>query len=523
MKNVKNLLMAAIDLTKESTNQSSYQKLLEMLCNIFEGDSACLFKMDDSNLNRLTVKSAYGLAPEIMFRKFYIDEEPRLEAILKNKGPCIFSKDSPLKDPFDGLLSRDSRAGLSIHSCFGTPIYHEKKVIALLCVDAHDPNKFEKIKNNELKLFVSLAEMAIVNAHLFEKLKAYQRKIAEEQKSFISYTNTESLPPILGVSNHIKHIQKEIDSIAKFNIPVLIQGETGTGKEVIARNIHHQYLGPDAPLIYVNCAALPESIAESELFGHEKGSFTDAYREKKGKFELAKDGTIFLDEIGELSTNLQSKLLRVLQEGEIQKIGSDKLIKINARIIAATNRELLKRVEEGKFRNDLYHRLNVYPINLYPLRERKEDIPIYIYYFSDILQKQYKIAPVRYDKDAIEIFKSYKWPGNVREIKNVLSRIFLTSIKDSKEMTSTNQILFDKEAIIPHFPNLKIVNQKTPTENLSLKELTTNYQKEIIENALDRHNNNWSQAAKSLKMDRSNLYNLAKKIGVYTQKISHEK
>ncbi len=232
---------------------------------------------------------------------------------------------------------------------------------------------------------------------------------------------------IIGASEHVKYILYKINQVGPTDASVLIQGETGTGKELIAKAIHKVSERKDKQFIKVNCASIPENLIESELFGHEKGAFTGAVEKRVGRFELADGGTIFLDEIGELPMNLQPKLLHVLQHGEFERLGSSKTIKTNVRVIAATNKVIDDEIKNGNFRNDLYYRLNVFPITVIPLRERKADIvPLvehYVKFYSEKLNKKIKAIP----KTALKHLTEYPWPGNVRELENIIERAIITS------------------------------------------------------------------------------------------------
>ena len=232
---------------------------------------------------------------------------------------------------------------------------------------------------------------------------------------------------IIGNSSNLKEALGAIENVAKTNSTVLILGETGTGKELAARAIHDLSSRLEKPLIKLNCATLPENLIESELFGHEKGAFTDAHIARKGKFELAHDGTIFLDEIGEIPLDLQAKLLRVLQEGEFEKLGSEKTIKVDVRIILATNRNLKKMVDNGSFRSDLYYRLNIYPITMPPLRERKDDITILVNHFIIKHNKKIGKEVSEISKKSLEALQKYNWPGNIRELENLIERSIIMS------------------------------------------------------------------------------------------------
>lgn len=229
------------------------------------------------------------------------------------------------------------------------------------------------------------------------------------------------------IGNHasMKKLWREILKTASTNATVLIFGESGTGKELIARSIHSHSFRAKEKFVQVNCAAIPEELIESELFGHERGAFTGATEKKAGKFELADGGTIFLDEVGDMSLKTQSKVLRVLEEGEVQKVGSNKISKVDVRIIAATNKNLKKEIKEGKFREDLYFRLNVVPLYSPPLREKKEDIPLLIGYFCQLYAEENNFKLKKFSEDALEAMINYQWKGNVRELKNLVERLII--------------------------------------------------------------------------------------------------
>ena len=230
---------------------------------------------------------------------------------------------------------------------------------------------------------------------------------------------------MVGESPAIKHIKEIIERVAPTDARVLIQGENGTGKEIVSRWLHEKSNRKDGPFIEVNCAAIPSELIESELFGHEKGSFTGASKQQKGKFEAADNGTIFLDEIGDMSLAAQAKVLRVLQENKILRVGSDKEIKINVRVIAATNKNLKEEIAAGRFREDLYHRLSVIIIQMPSLNERLEDIPLLVDYFNTQISGEYYSAPKVFTPDAIEELQKIKWTGNIREFRNVLERLII--------------------------------------------------------------------------------------------------
>jgi len=295
-------------------------------------------------------------------------------------------------------------------------------------------------------------------------------------------------------------MQKVFDlahTIAKSNSNILILGESGTGKELLARAIHNESLRAAGPFIAVSCVALTETLLESELFGHEKGAFTDAIAQKKGKFELADRGTIFLDEIGDITPKLQLSLLRVLQEREFTRVGGTKSIKVDVRIIAATNRDLKKAVDEGKFRDDLYYRLNVISIDLPPLREHKEDIPLLVNHFIEKFNIEMGSKVERIAEEALDLLMKYHWPGNVRELENAIERAIVitkgTLIK-AEDLHLSPQVLKEKGVVLP-------------SDDKTIKSI----EKKHIVKVLEENNWNIQKTAAQLGIDRVTLYNKIKK------------
>jgi anaerobic nitric oxide reductase transcription regulator len=317
----------------------------------------------------------------------------------------------------------------------------------------------------------------------------------------------------------MEHLRREIDLVAGSDFTVLVLGETGVGKELVVRAIHKASDRRESPMLYLNCAALPETLAESELFGHVKGAFTGAGRDRAGKFELADGGTLFLDEIGELPLSIQAKLLRAIQEGEIQRIGSERMVRVDVRLLAATNRSLEQAVQKGLFRADLFHRLNVYPVSVPPLRERKEDIPLLSGYFCERIQRRLGLGPVRFDPDALDALTRYDWPGNVRELENVISR---AALKASSALPRSEQIIIHISHLGSDLPSMRsddppVIEPAGPliSNGFSLRRETLNFQRRIIQQALADSNGNWAAAARALGMHRSNLHNLAKRLGLH--------
>jgi chemotaxis protein methyltransferase CheR len=254
---------------------------------------------------------------------------------------------------------------------------------------------------------------------------------------------------LIGKSESLRYIQFKISQVAPTNASVLIQGETGTGKELVARAIHNQSSRAGKPFVKVNCASIPQSLIESELFGHEKGAFTSANERRIGRFETADGGTIFLDEIGDLPLSVQPKLLHVLQQGEFERIGSSKTIKTNVRIISATNKVLEDEIKKGNFRNDLFYRLNVFPISIAPLRDRKDDIPIIANYYTNFYCFKFNVPLKFIPADVMGKLTAYSWPGNIRELENLIERGVIVSLNDTLHLDVPSEIAKQTEEFPP--------------------------------------------------------------------------
>ncbi|HEY1405702.1 MAG TPA: sigma-54 dependent transcriptional regulator [Spirochaetota bacterium] len=300
---------------------------------------------------------------------------------------------------------------------------------------------------------------------------------------------------MIGNSPSLKEVRETIDRSAGTNARVFITGENGTGKELVARAIFRRSKRADKPFIKVNCAAIPEDLIESELFGHEKGSFTGAVGRRIGKFELAHGGTLFLDEICDMSMSAQAKVLRVLQEQTLERVGGNETINVDVRVIAATNVDVKRSVEEGRFREDLYFRLNVIPIVVPPLRERVDDIPLLVSYFLDKYSREHGLAEKSMSDDAMNFLKGYSWPGNVREIKNLMERISIMVPKEEVTAADLSKYI-DSDGDDNQYVN----------ETSSLKEAKEQFEKQLIIKLLHENEKNVSSTAKALGIERTNLY-----------------
>jgi two-component system nitrogen regulation response regulator NtrX len=306
---------------------------------------------------------------------------------------------------------------------------------------------------------------------------------------------------MVGDSVAMRALRKQIAVVAPTDGRVLIYGESGTGKELVARAIHAKSRRANEPFIEVNSAAIPEELIESELFGHVKGAFTGATAAKKGKFELADGATLFLDEIGDMSANVQAKVLRVLEEQRFEPVGSGNSVKVDVRVIAATNKRLDAEIEQGKFRPDLFYRLNVIPFELPPLRDRLEDVPLLVDFFNQNFSRAYGKIPKHFEPDAIEELQNYSWPGNVRELRNTIERVVIM-----------NPGIKVMAADLP--PHGKDEAPATSFRFPSFKEATDAYHREFIQRKLDEAEGNVSRAAELMGVDRSHLYRRMRALGI---------
>jgi len=377
------------------------------------------------------------------------------------------------------------------------PIRSARKKIGILA--ASDTPKSSEKQLEVLELIAGLigqalrVEMAVLSER--EKLREENQHLKQELKEKYDFSH------IVGNSNAIKSVYDQVTQVAKSNATVLLRGESGTGKEMIANAIHYNSLRSKGPFIKLNCAALPDTLIESELFGHERGAFTGADRLKRGRFELAGGGTLFLDEIGDLPMQTQIKLLRVLQEREFERLGGTETIKSNIRLIAATNRDLERSIADGIFREDLYYRLNVFAIHLPPLRERKSDVLLLAEHFLEKYEREHGKRIRRISTPAIDMLMSYHFPGNVRELENAIERAVLAC---------------DSNVIHGHHlpPTLQTAEVSDTVTNLSLEAAVDAFERDIIQDALKSTRGNIAKAARMLDSTERILGYKIKKFGI---------
>lgn len=499
-----NLARIALDLQQGISHRDRFQRLIHSLRELLASDASALLRYENGQFIPLAID---GLSQDVLGRRFKLIEHPRLEAIARAGDVVRFPTDSTLPDPYDGLIP--NHEALKVHACIGLPLFSDDALIGALTIDGLNPHQFDEIPDRELRLVSALAAAALANALLLERL-------ARQNPEPISPRTRPASDEVemIGEAPAMRQLRHEIKVVAASDLNVLILGETGVGKELIAQAIHRGSTRSGKSLVYLNCAALPDAVAESELFGHVKGAFTGAIHNRAGKFELADQGTLFLDEIGELSLSLQAKLLRVLQYGDLQRIGDDNQLKVNVRILAATNRDLKQEVVAGRFRSDLYHRLSVFPLQAPALRDRREDIPLLAGYFAERCRSAMGLERLTLQADALALLSRYDWPGNVRELEHAIHRAAVLARAEQDQAVAV---------ITPHHLAL---GQSAPTgsdsqaatpepaQPVALKEATEAFQCQLIRQTLAAHNQNWAATARQLGIDPGNLHRLAQRLGL---------
>ncbi len=342
--------------------------------------------------------------------------------------------------------------------------------------------------------------LAVNNALLFSRLEQENQALRQE---------VEKKYEIVGDSPEIVKLKEQIKIVAPTNGWVLINGENGTGKELVARGIHNLSLRAGKPFVEVNCAAIPEELIESELFGHEKGSFTGALTKKRGKFDLANEGTLFLDEIADMSLKTQAKILRILQEQKFERVGGTEMIYVDVRVVAATNRDLMEEIQKGKFREDLYYRLNVIPITVVPLRERRADIPPLVEHFINAFCLENNKELKRISPEAMELLVGYAWPGNVRELKNIVERMVIMT---------RGPVIAAQDVPNPVREQPRAPMEFSFFEYHLLRDARREFEKRFIMKKLGENEENISKTAEVIGIERSNLHRKIKSYGIELKK-----
>ncbi|MDZ7784364.1 MAG: nitric oxide reductase transcriptional regulator NorR [Halioglobus sp.] len=469
------------DLSRSMPRELRYQQLLEAIRRSFPCDAIALLELEG---DLLIPRAIQGLSPDTMGRRFVIRRHPRLASILDSSQPVRFPADSHLADPYDGLVE-DTGDKLYIHDCMGATLLVEDIPWGVVTLDSLDPRAFDSFDMEIFEAFVGVAAATVRAAGWINRL---EEQLERRQKIARSQSTHSDSGEIIAKSGEMRQILKESETVASSDLPVLVSGETGVGKELIANYIHLHSLRAGQPMVYVNCAALPETLAETELFGHVKGAFSGATENRAGKFELAHEGTLFLDEVGELPLAVQSKLLRALQNGEIQRVGSDDHHKVDVRLITATNRDLKKEVAEGGFRPDLYHRLSVYPIVVPPLRERPDDILPLAGHFLERDHRRLGIRSVRLSNKAKRLLTKSAWLGNARELEHTLSRAMIRALSEGQNPGQIIELDIEHLGIETN-PIPGSISQTSPAADIDtpLKEAVDDYKRTLIEARLTHH------------------------------------
>jgi Nif-specific regulatory protein len=406
----------------------------------------------------------------------------------------------------------ESLMGASIRSTLGIPLWKGDDIVGILQVDnRQSTGVFTPHDLESMGVLAHNASLAVANARLLSRLRAAEERLKKENQ-FLKGREQERRtggktgePKIIGASSPMKQLLQQLDKVVDTKVTVLIEGETGVGKELVAASVHYRSKRRDKLFVGQNCAAMPETLLESELFGHKKGAFTGAHEEKKGLFEIADGGTLFLDEVTEMPLSLQSKLLRALQEGEIRPIGSTQEKRVNVRIVAATNRNLEKEVAEGRFREDLYYRLKVFPLRVPPLRERRDDIPLIAEHFLARYGVELAKPAAGFTQQAMEMLQSYDWPGNVRELQNEVQRLMI-QVEAGGFVTP--------DMLSPRVRQVEGMVERVRPAKGTLKEMMDQVERWLLIEALREHGNNKTAAAKSLGITREGLHKKLRAFGL---------
>ncbi len=446
----------------------------------------------------IRIEMAHGISEETTRLIRYLPGEGIVGRVIQNGEPAVVPRISEEPLFLDKTHSRRVSDGLD-YSFICVPIKKENRVVGAISADRPFEGRTSLEKGEKLlSVVAAMVANHVINIETIriekEQLKTENIRLKSELENRYSFDN------FIGNSNKMREVLQMISQVSSSSATVLIRGESGTGKELVANSIHYNSERNKKPFIKINCAAIPENLIESELFGHEKGSFTGASSLKKGKFEIADQGTIFMDEIGNMSLSAQVKLLRVLQEKEFERVGGYRPIKIDVRIVAATNSNLEEMVRQGRFRDDLYFRLNVFPIYLPSLRMRKTDIILLADHFLEKYSRLHKKDIKRITTPAIDMMMEYHWPGNVRELENCMERAV---------------ILCNEGAIHSyHLPPTLQTGTKTKTLPQSLEESVARLEKEVLMDALKNAKGNINKAAKLIRITVRKFSYKAERYGI---------
>lgn len=536
------LLNALLPLVAELSGQLSeperYRRLLAALRTVLPGDAAALLRYECSEAGEAWLRplAIDGLSPDTLGRRFRVAEHPRFVALLAAGQALRFPVETDLPDPYDGLVAHHTGAPLPVHDCMGCVLHVDGQPWGLLTLDALEPGRFAGHAPLEaLQAFSDLAAATVATA---ARLRQLEQSVYNERQRAEHFRRHAPVQPLRlqGHSAAMHTLQRDIATVAGSDLSVLVTGETGVGKELVAQALHAQSLRADQAFVSINCAALPDTLVESELFGHVRGAFTGAVGDRQGKFEQAHQGTLFLDEVGELPLRTQAKLLRVLQSGQIQRVGQDRERTVDVRIIAATNQNLEALVREGRMRADFFHRLNVYPLHVPPLRVREGDVLVLAGYFLERTRSQFGLDGVRLEADAQAALLAHHWPGNVRELEHAVRRAVLHAVRRRRAPGAVLGVaardfelkldliaesagaacvtgMFHADSAIDEGAEQSLRQADRPPTP-SLRHAVAQYERQLVQQALHAHGYRWAAAARALQMDRANLQRLAKRLGL---------
>jgi Nif-specific regulatory protein len=460
------------------------QKIMEILSTM-KGMENGTVTIVNPLTGKLEIEVAHGISEENRLRGKYKIGEGITGRVVATGNPIVVPHiaEEPLflnKTGARDDVEEQQRSFLCV------PIKTLHQVIGALSVDRLYEGGLTEQANNDLQFLTVLSGLIAETTVRIQTVNKEKESLhSENLKLKRELSEKNKINDIVGNSSRMQEVYEMIHRVVDSNATVLLRGESGTGKTLVAKALHYNSKRRDKPFVVVNCSALPETLLESELFGHEKGAFTGANERKIGRFELAEGGTLFLDEIGEISYSVQVKLLHVVQERNFQRLGSNKLINCDVRLVAATNRDLEKAVAEHKFREDLYYRLNVFPVYMPPLRERRTDILLLAEFFLDKYSKENSKVIKRISTSAIDMLVQYHWPGNVRELQNCMERAVLICDDDTI-----------KGVHLP--PSLQIADPRSSENPLSLTAAVENFEKELIIEGLKKNNGNQTKTAKYL-------------------------
>ncbi|MFN8544951.1 MAG: nitric oxide reductase transcriptional regulator NorR [Candidatus Binatia bacterium] len=493
---------AAVELTSRHDRAAVLDAILGELERLVPFDVAALLVLD-GDLLRVVAGRGFRRDAHVHALPFRRGDNPRLARALEARGTVRFT-DPHEADPFDGLTEH---ALHRLHSCMAAALRVDGRLLGLITADAHEAARFDDHHAELLELFAALAAVAIRNADLVSELE-HARAQLEGEVATLAEEIRESAggTEIVGDSAAARALREEIALVGATDTTVLILGETGTGKELVARALHATSPRRDRPLIRFDASAVAPTLIESELYGHAKGAFTGAVEHRAGKLEVADGGTLFLDEIGELPLDLQPRLLRAVQEREIERVGEHRVRRVDVRIIAATNRDLAAEVRAGRFRADLFHRLAVYPIRVPSLAERPDDVPTLARHFARKLAPRLHLDGVRLDDTFLDELGRAPWPGNVRELENTIERALVRA-----RARGQRTVRLDGAAArglgLGEPEERTRPPQRPPGSDLpSLRAATDRFQLDVIETTLAGTGGNLAAAAQRLGEDRSNLH-----------------